>query len=114
MKCTGAPTEPSQLAVLAAEPPGRKRIELAVSVSVRIGPDGTATTSSMMSPKTTMRAAPAESGMQGGPRGGDLARDAHVVASEVEVDLEAAPARELDDAEQEERGHRLAGHSRGS
>ena len=48
-----------------------------------------------------------------GPGHGDLARDADVVAGEVEVDLEAAAVRQLDDPQQQERGDGLAAHARG-
>src|SRR5690606_30982276 len=103
----------SQAAVFAADPPATRRIVLAVSVSGRIGQDGITMVSSMTSPTTRMPPARAAALMCGcrskrgprrgcssgcGPGRGDLARDTHVVAGQIEVDLEAAALGELDDA----------------
>src|SRR5690606_20502619 len=98
---TSAPASASHAAVLAALPPARERMALGVSVSTRIGPDGTTMMSSMTSPKTRIRSA-------AGICDGDLGRETDVAAHEVQIHLEAAAARAFHDVAEEERRDLLA------
>ena len=55
---TAAPAAASQAAVFAAEPPPRKLISAGVSLACASGPDSRTTTSTMRSPRTTIRLTP--------------------------------------------------------
>src|ERR1700712_3347158 len=109
-KSTDVPSVASQVAVFAAEPPPRRSMVEGVSVSGRMAPLGVAMMSSITSPKTTIRAPP--SVIEPRPFDRNFPRHTHIIACEIQIDLEAAALGCLHNEAEEERGHCLTVNSR--